>query len=176
VPLWGITAGFALALAAMFTFLKTFVMHTGIGSVGGFFGAYAGVAIAMRIFFGWIPDRVGAKRLLAPSLAVLATGFLVLAAADNSREVLLAGGLCGAGHGYTFPLLFGMVVNRAREADRGTAMAIFTALFDLGVLLGGPLLGAIIVGYGYAPMYLTAAGCLLVGALCFAVADRGRDG
>jgi len=176
MPLWGITTGFALALAAMFTFLKTFVMHTGVGSVGGFFAAYAGVALALRVFLGWLPDRVGPKRVLFPSLATLACGFLMLASARTSGEVLLAGALCGAGHGYSFPLLFSMVVGRARDADRGTAMAIFTALFDLGVLVGGPLLGGIIDQFGYTPMFLTSAALLAAGAAGFAWFDRGRSG
>jgi len=173
-PVWGVTTAFSLALAAMFTFIKTFVMHTGIGSVGGFFSAYAGAALALRIFFGWVPDRVGVKRVLFPSLTTLAVGFLVLAGAGNDREVLLAGALCGAGHGYTFPLLFGMVVNRARTADRGTAMAIYTALFDLGVLVGGPLLGGVIDLFGYTAMFITSAALIAAGTVAFALADRGR--
>ncbi|MFQ5418234.1 MAG: MFS transporter [Myxococcota bacterium] len=67
-------------------------------------------------------------------------------------------------------------MSRAREADRGTAMAIYTALFDLGVLVGGPLLGAIVDLFGYTVMFLTAAGILGVATLVFAVADRGRSG
>jgi predicted MFS family arabinose efflux permease len=174
VTLWGITTAFSIALAAMFTFLKTFVMATGVGSVGGFFGAYAGVAVLLRVALGWLPDRIGAKRVLFPALAVLATGFLLLADATNTRDVMIAGALCGAGHGYTFPLLFGMVVNRARTADRGTAMAIYTALFDLGVLIGSPLLGFVIDAYGYTAMFVTTAVLLTLGALAFAFADRGR--
>jgi MFS family permease len=171
---WGITTVFALALAAMFTFLKTFVMDTDTGSVGGFFSAYAGVALGFRIFLGWLPDRVGPKRVLFPALVTLAVGFLALAWANGDRDVLLAGALCGAGHGYTFPLLFGMVVNRARNADRGTAMAIYTALFDLGVLVGGPFLGAVIELHGYTAMFTTAAILIGAGTIGFALADRGR--
>jgi MFS family permease len=173
-PLWGITTLFAVALAAVFTFLKTFVMQAGIGSVGGFFSAYAGVALALRIFLGWLPDRVGPKRVLFPSLITLAVGFLALAGAHDDRDVLLAGALCGAGHGYTFPLLFGMVVNRARDADRGTAMSIYTALFDLGVLLGGPFLGGVIVRFGYTTMFITAATLIVAGTAAFTLTDRGR--
>jgi MFS family permease len=174
VPLWGIGTVFALALAAVFTFLKTFVMQAGIGSVGGFFSAYAGVALALRIFFGWLPDRVGAKRVLFPALLTLAVGFLALAWAHDDRDVLLAGALCGAGHGYTFPLLFTMVVNRVRDADRGTAMSIYTALFDLGVLLGGPFLGWVIDRFGYTNMFITAAALIVAGTAGFALTDRGR--
>jgi len=175
IPLWTIATVFALALAAMFIFVKPFVERVGIGSVGGFFSAYAGVALLFRVFLGWIPDRVGAKRVLFPALAIQALGFLLLAYATDDRQVFLAGAFCGAGHGYIFPLLFGMVVSRARDADRGSAMAIYTALFDLGVLLGGPLLGGVIDVFGYTRMYQTAAGLIVVGSLAFAVADRGRS-
>ena len=175
LPLWWIATIFSVALAAMFTFVKTFVMETGTGSVGGFFTGYTAIALVLRVFFGWLPDRIGPKRVLFPALAVLATGFVLLSQATTSAEVTLAGVLCGAGHGYTFPILFGMVVSRTREADRGSAMAIYTALFDVGVLLGGPSLGFVIERAGYPAMYAVAAVLVFLGTAIFAVWDRGRS-
>jgi predicted MFS family arabinose efflux permease len=176
LPLWWVGFVFSLALAAGFAFLKRFVDDTGLGSVGGFFGAYAAVAVAVRAAGGRLPDRVGPKRVLFPALAALAAGFLVLAGAESARDVLLAGLLCGAGHGYTFPILFGLVVTRAGEADRGSAMAIFTALFDIGVVLGGPAFGAISRSAGFPAMYASAAASLALGTLVFALWDRRNRG
>jgi MFS family permease len=174
LPLWWIGTLFALALASAFAFLKRFVDETGIGSVSGFFGAYAGMAVVMRLFFGRLPDRIGAKRVLFPALASLAAGYLVLAFAETPRDVVIAGALCGGGHGYTFPILFGMVVTRASEADRGSATAIFTALFDLGVVLGGPLFGGLALALGFSWAYAAAAAVVALGAVVFAVWDRRR--
>jgi len=174
IPLWWITAIFSIALSAMFTFLKTFVMETGIGTVGGFFTAYTAVAIALRVFLGWLPDRVGPKRVLFPALAMLALGFFLLSRADSAAEVAVAGVLCGAGHGYTFPILFGLVVSRARSVERGSAMAIYTALFDVGVLAGGPGLGLVIELAGYSRMFATAGALIALGAISFGVWDRRR--
>jgi predicted MFS family arabinose efflux permease len=171
LPLWWISLIFAIALAAMFTFLKPFVMDTGTGTVGGFFTGYAGVAILVRLFFGWLPDRLGAVRVLLPALAVLATGFFMLAGATTPAEVMAAGMLCGLGHGYTFPILFGLVVTRSLEAERGSAMALYTGLFDVGVLLGGPSLGFIIDHAGYSTMFATAGCLVMMGALSFALWD-----
>jgi predicted MFS family arabinose efflux permease len=176
LPLWWVGFVFSLALAAGFAFLKRFVDDTGLGSVGGFFGAYASVAIVVRAAGGRLPDLVGPKRVLFPALAALAAGFLVLAGAHSARDVLLAGLLCGAGHGYTFPILFGLVVTRAGEADRGSAMAIFTALFDLGVVLGGPAFGAISRSAGFPAMYASAATSLALGTLVYALWDRRNRG
>jgi len=96
-------------------FLKTFVMET-VGTVGGFFTAYTGVAVFLRATLGWLPDRLGPKRLLPVAIAALACGFLLISRAGSSGEILGAGMLFGAGHGFTFPILFGLTVRRARIA------------------------------------------------------------
>jgi MFS family permease len=174
IPLWWIAGIFTTALTSVFVFLKLFVELTGVGTVGGFFTAYAATAISIRIFLGWLPDRAGPKRVLFPALLALAAGFLVLGLARSDGTVWLAGALCGFGHGYTFPILFSIVVTRARRADRGTAMAIYTGLFDLGVLIGGPSLGSAIERFGFTFMFHGAAGLVLIGSLVFAIWDRGR--
>jgi len=174
LPLWWVGGIFAIALASVFVFFKRYVEETGIGTVGDFFSAYAGTAIALRLFLGWLPDRVGPKRVLFPALLGLVAAFLLLADAERPGQVILAGVLFGFGHGFTFPILFGILVTRAGEADRGSAMAIFTALFDAGVVVGGPLFGAAITWGGFSAMYGVAAAAVTLGAAFFAVWDRGR--
>lgn len=174
IPLWWVTLVFSLALTAYFTFLKTFVLDTGIGSVGLFFSAYAATAIGLRLFAAWLPDRVGPKRVLYPALGSMVLGFVVLGSATGAGAVAVAGVLCGAGHGYAFPIVMGMVVSRAAEVDRGSAMAIFTGLFDVGALLGGPAFGAIIRFGDYSSMFFAAGGWMLAGGLIYAYLDRSN--
>jgi MFS family permease len=177
VPLWWITVVFSLALAAYFTFLRTFVDETGIGSVGGFFAAYSATAIVLRVAAGWLPDRIGAKRVLYPALIFFASGFVVLATATSDVNVLVAGALCGVGHGYAFPILYAMSFGRADSVNRGSASAIFTGLFDVGALIGSPTLGAIISRFSYETMFFAAAGWVLAGGVLFAwwEGDLGRS-
>ncbi len=163
LPLWWIGTAFAIALSAYWAFIKTFVETTGFGTVGAFFSAYAWSAIALRIVGGRLPQRVGLKRVLVPALVAAAAGLVMIATASSGAAVAGAGILCGIGHGYAFPILSAMVVNRAREAERGTAISLFTALFDLGLLIGGPSFGALVRGTSYTVMYATAA-CWLVAA------------
>jgi predicted MFS family arabinose efflux permease len=174
LPLWWIGSVFSLGIAGIFTFTKTFVMETGIGSVGAFFSAYAGAALSVRLTAGWLPDQIGPERVLYPSLATLALGLLLLARADGTAHVIVAGLCCGAGHGFVFPILFGMVVTRCRDAERGSALAIFTALFDAGVLVGGPAFGALIRGFGYATSFAVAAVWIVLGSVVFALWERRR--
>jgi MFS family permease len=172
LPVWWITFVFATALTGYFTFMKTFVEETGAGSVGAFFAAYAAVAAVLRVVAGWVPDRYGLRRVLYPTLGLLAVGFAVLALSPTDGGVVAAGVLCGAGHAYVFPILYAVVVTRARPQERGTAMAVFTGLFDLGTLAGSPSLGLVIALGGYAWMFGTAAAWLVLGAVVFARWER----
>jgi len=161
-----------VVLTGVFVFVKRFTMETGAGSVGAFFSAYTGAAIAVRIVGGRLPDRVGPKRVLVPALLALAVGFLFLARAGDAREVLAAGVLCGLGHGFAFPTLSSLVVSRAREVERGAAIAVLTTLPDVGALLGAPSLGWIIELSGFGAMFTTAAAVLTLGVAAFALWDR----
>jgi len=172
LPLWLLGTSFSVALTAFFVFIKTFVDATGIGTVGGFFTAYTGSALALRLFLGWLPDRAGPKRVLVLALLALIVGFAALARARSGFDVALAGFLCGIGHGFTFPILFGLVVSRAPEANRGASLAIFTALFDLGVLVGGPAFGAVIERFGYTAMFRAGAGVTAAGLAAFLLWER----
>ncbi|MBC8073996.1 MAG: MFS transporter, partial [Deltaproteobacteria bacterium] len=98
-PLWLIGFTFAVAVASYFAFLKTFVLARGVGSVGSFFGAYTIAAIALRLGFGGLPDRLGARVTLFPAVACTAVCVALLAEAGSDGAVIVAGVLGGIGHG-----------------------------------------------------------------------------
>lgn len=172
-PIWLLGVVFSTVLTAFFIFMRRFVDEMQVGSVGLFFSAYTIAALVLRVFFGWLPDRMGPRRVLLPALVALCVGFFWMARAVTPGDLAVAGVLCGVGHGFTFPILFGLVVTRAPEGNRGTAMAVFTALFDIGMLLGGPALGAVINLAGFAAMYASAGVVLALGATIFFVWDGG---
>jgi MFS family permease len=172
LPIWWMIGSFSTVLTGYFVFIRRYVDDTGFGSVGLFFSTYVAVAILERVFLGWLPDRVGRMRVLYPSLGILVVGFFVLAGAGSWVGVAIAGGFCGAGHGFIFPILTALLVDRAPETDRGSAMSFFTALFDVGTLVGGPTLGAIIDSAGWGPMYVVAGAALGVASVVFWRWDR----
>lgn len=170
--LWFVGLAFAFALTAFFIFLKTWVLELGEGSLGEVFSWYAGTAIFLRLFLGHVPERYGYTRVLYPALVLTTLGLGSLAFADSAFDLNVAGVLCGAGHGYAFPIISALVVQRARPENRGSAVAMFTALFDLGALIGGPSLGYIARGPGYPAMFMTASLTCLVATALFAVIER----
>jgi MFS family permease len=175
LPLWWMIGWFSFVLTGYFVFIRNYVDDTGIGSVGMFFGVYATTAILVRLFFGKLPDRIGRKRVLFPMILALVAGFVILATATSWVGVAVAGVLCGAGHGFAFPIFTAMVVDRAPTPDRGSAIAMFTSLFDVGLLIGGPVLGAIIEAADYAAMWLFSAVVLFLAMVVFWRWDAGIE-
>jgi len=179
VPLWFVGVVFATAICPAFVFLKTYVMVRHVGSVGLFLAAYSLTAATFRVAFGWLPDRIGPKRVLGPAMFAVAGGLLLLAIASRAIEIGAAGVLAGAGHGLVFPILVGLVVDRARPAERAVAMSLATSVFDVGQLIGGPLFGSIIEGFGYSASYGTASVLAASGFVVFAswdrIVDAGRE-
>lgn len=172
LPLWLMGLSFAVAISSYFTFLKTFIEHTGVGSMGLFYTVYSVVAILLRLGLGWLPDRIGPRRTLYPACAATIAGLLLLPAADSDLLMAVSGMLCGAGHAFVFPVLLAMVVTRAADRERGVALSMFTALFDLGLLLGSPLLGALLERTDYGAMFTAAAVVAVAGGVVYGLWDR----
>jgi MFS family permease len=172
LPIWIASFAFFFSMAAVLTFLKTYVLSVGHGSVGGFFSAYAGVALVLRLGLGWIPDRVGLRRMVLPSMASYALGLGLLALARSGEEVLLAGLLCGIGHSYAYPVFFSLVVARANPGERGSAMAIYASVDWGAILISGPLLGLAIERGGYSAAFGALCAVLALGTVAFYALDR----
>lgn len=173
-PIWFIGSAFAFALAGTFMFMKTFVMQAGLSSMSAFFTPYTLAAVVPRLFLAWLPDRVGPKRVLFGALGILVVGLVLLSRVRLESDLVFAGCFLGLGHGYVFPILSGLVVNRAPVADRGSAMALFTAIIEVGQLTAGPFLGLLIEHSSYSFMYRTNAVLLCASAIAYGLWDRGR--
>ncbi|MGH8538105.1 MAG: MFS transporter [Gammaproteobacteria bacterium] len=172
LPMWCASVAFFVSMQGLFAFLKTFISTVNIGSVGSFCIAYATIAVALRVFLGWVPDRLGTRRMLGIAMSSYALGFTVLSAAQTPVHVLVAGLLCGTGHGYTYPVLFSLVVERAEPRQRGSAMAFFTMIDWLGLLIAGPVFGYVIELAGYGVAFVSLALLLASGLGLFYGIDR----
>jgi len=174
VPIWVGSAAFFFAMSAVQAFLKTFVLATGLGSVGVFFAAYSGVALVLRVAFGWVPDRIGLRRMVLPAMAAYALGMVALAGARGTPGVLVSGLLAGIGHACAYPVYCSLVIARAHPAQRGAAMAIYISVEWAAMLAAGPLLGAQIERAGYGAAFITLAAVLAFGTAAFYALDRQR--
>jgi predicted MFS family arabinose efflux permease len=172
LPLWLATLALSIGMETIFTFTRTFVADRGVGSTGLFFGIYGVTAASMRIFGGRHYDRVPHRPLVSGALLAYGGGLLLLGVAGSALIVALAGFACGLSHGAVFPILTSEVVSRARTAERGSAMAIFTSIFDIALLVAAPAVGFMIDGFDYRLAFGVVSVVLAAGAVLYAWWDH----
>lgn len=170
--------GAALALAnvgyaALAGFVILHLQALGISGGASVFTAFAVAVFASRLVLSHVPDRRGA-RPTATVAALLEAAGLVMIAAAHSLALAIAGAIVvGGGFSMLFPALALMVVHDVDEERRGSAMGVFTAFFDVGVGLGGPIAGATASVAGYpAVFYLSSVAALGTAGLAAMHRDR----
>jgi predicted MFS family arabinose efflux permease len=169
---WVLIAVFGVAFGGVQTFMRTFVDDVGIGTVGLFFACYSTTAVVLRLTLSSLPDRLGHARVLYPAVGSLVAGMAMLATTDRVADLVVAAALAGTGHAFIFPILSGMVVERAPQVDRGSGIGVFTATFDVATITGVPVLGAVIERVGYPAMFVAVAVVVVAGAVLFLRGER----
>lgn len=178
LPRQAVAPGLALALAnigfgTMAGFVVLLLDDRDIAHSSAAFTAFAAAVVFTRLFAGRVPDRFGAAPTAAVAFAAEAVGLAVLALA-HSFPVALAGAIVmGCGFSLLFPALALAVVSRVDDRERGMALGAFTAFFDIGVGLGGPLAGAVAALSGYPEAFGMGAACAAVGGVIAARSARG---
>jgi MFS family permease len=167
-----ITFVFGAGVNGIFTFLAPFAQSRGGEGVGSFFMSYALAAVAVRVLTGRLPDRVGPIRVLIPAMVLFSAGALLVPHVAGVTSFIAVGAVCGAGHGYAFPIFNVLALEQVSSTSRGRAVSWLTAMFDLGNTLGNPILGAIAEFAGFRVMF-TTVGC---GVLAAAAAVWARGG
>lgn len=163
----GVTFLTAIAFSTMFTFLQPAALEAGYRDVGSFFVAYATAACAVRLLFGWLPDRYGRLRVAICALVPYA---LVVAwvAACGPTSLLAIGAVFGFAHGVFFPALNALAIERTLVPERGRLLTVFAGTFNLGAWGGAAALGPVVEASGYGAVFAIGAACAVAALLVLA--------
>jgi MFS family permease len=157
-----------IGYAAVAAFVVLSLDQRGIGHGPEVFSVFAGTVVATRLVGGHLPDRIGAARCAFGAALVESLGLLLIGAADTLPVVIVGAMAMGAAFSLLFPSLSLLAVNRVVPERRGAAMGTFTANFDLGMLVGSPLVGGAAALGGYsAAFYVASVAALACAALTF---------
>ena len=168
--------GVALSLAtvgyaAMASFIVLDLDANGTGHGAAAFTALAVTVVLTRLAGGDLPDRIGPLRCAAGAAGIEVVGLALIALA-TSLPVALAGAVgMGAAFALIYPSLSLVVVDSVSESRRGAALGTFTAFFDIGMGVGGPVAGLAVSLGGYSAAFWLASACAL-GTLAVANALR----
>lgn len=176
-PVWVATMVFASLVVLFMSFASVTAQSRGIGSPASFWWTYAVGAIAVRLFGARLPDRLGPHNLVIPALGIEVAGALLLASAHDATLFQLAGLLGGFGHGIGFPVLTSQVATRVPDSVRGSAMAMFTGLWDVSFLAAPPILGLAADRWGDAAMFSGSATLALIALTLWVIVEHrlGRE-
>jgi MFS family permease len=171
--------GIALALAnigyaALAGFVILDLRSHGIGGGASVFTAFAVAVFVSRLVFGRLPDRFGARITATGAGLFEAAGLTVIGLARSLPAALAGALIVGAGFAMLFPSLALMVVGEADDEHRGSALGMFTAFFDFGVGVGGPISGETASLAGYPAVFFLSAAAALGTAVLAALPRHGR--
>jgi len=139
------------------------------------FTGFAAAIVGSRLLLGRVPDRIGARRCAVIAGLAEAAGLAVIALSSSLAVALPAAIAMGVGFALLYPALAMVVVERVPEERRGAALGTFTACFDIGFGVGGPLAGGLAALGGYALAFWAAVAAGLGTALIAARVTSPRS-
>jgi MFS family permease len=161
-----------MGFGAVLTFVPTFLHAIHIERVAPFFLAYTLAAVSVRILLGGLSDRLGRRRVLLPSVSLLALAILLLGAVHGVPALVVVGLLFGAGQGMTYPTANALMVDLSHPGNLGRVQTLFAGSFSVGAAASAFVFGGIIERYGYPTMFASAAACVALGAFLLWLAPR----
>jgi MFS family permease len=164
-----------LGFGAVLTFVPTFVHTLGIERVAPFFVSYTLAAVAVRVVLGGLSDRIGRRRVLLPSMGLLAASILALGTVTGVPGLVGVGLLFGAGQGMTYPTANALMVDLSHPGNLGRVQTLFAGSFSAGVAASAYVFGVVIERLGYPAMFTGAAACVAAGTVLLWLAPRERE-
>lgn len=126
-----------------------------------------------RLFLGQLIDQSGAIRVGVMFSLVTALGQVLLWAAPSPWLAAVGAALTGAGWAMVYPAFGSEAVRRLGSANKGVAMATYSAFPDLAIGLSSPLLG-LVVPAGHMSMVFLWSAVVVVMAVPVALLVRKK--
>jgi len=145
------------------TFLPLYARDVGLEDAGVAFLVASATMVVIRVTLGQVPDIVGPIRAGSWALALSVAAAVFVAMWPTPAGVIIGAGVIAAGLSLQSPSFIAIAVNGVSDRERGSAMATFTASYDIAGAIIGPTLGLIIASAGYRPAFLLTAAMSVVG-------------
>ena len=117
-------------------------------AVGAVIAVGTGADLLLFPVAGYVMDRFGRLTAMVPAFSTIAVGLLMLAAADSTRSVVIAGAVIGVGNGLSSGAMLTLGSDLAPAEATGPFLAGLAAMQDGGRVVGPLLVGAIGAGAG----------------------------
>ena len=120
------------------------------------FSTYAGFVLLSRFFLGGLPDRIHPRITYYTGLACMALGLGILATGPARAGAVIGAGLLGFGFSFPWASVASTVLRATPDGERGSAVSLLSAFYDLFVGISAFSAGFIANTFGYAATFLMA--------------------
>ena len=154
------------------TFLRTFAAERNISQIGLFFVVYACTAFIARMSARGLYAKYGNRPWIIAGLGLLAVSMALYLVVERTWQLAIPAFFAGAGHALLFPAIMAAGSTKFPERYRGLGTTLMLSMYDIGNLIGAPLVGGILHGArfaglpAYTMMFSIAAG--LIGMMAVA--------
>jgi MFS family permease len=153
------------------SFTALYADANGVHPKGVFLTTLALAILVTRPLSGRLGDRFGYRRILLPSLVVVAIGLSILIFGGTKTHLVASAIVYGAGFGTAYPVFAGYVLRHVTAQRRGAAFGAILACFDTGIGTGSTTMGWIIGRYGYSRAFAVATVLSMLSVPYFLVVD-----
>lgn len=140
--------------------------------------AYILVFAALLLTMGSLGDRIGRKRILQIGLIIFGAGSLWAALAQTTDMLIAARGFLGIGAAIIMPATLSIITAIFPEEERSQAIALWAAVFGLGVGLGPVIGGWLLESYDWNAVFfvnLPVIATALIGGAMVLPESRDED-
>lgn len=158
----------AFAYAGITSFLSLYSIELSLSRYASVYLVLFGAAMmGSRPLAGRVYDRMGAKSVVYPSMALFAAGLMLLSAAKGLIVFFASSIVTGLGFGSLFSIYQSMVMQSVERNRGGAAISTYMMLFDLSLSAGSTVLGIAVLHIGYSLMYILAAAAVVLSLLIY---------
>lgn len=165
-----------LVFGTLVAFLPLFIQELQLDfNVGFYYTTTAIASFTVRLFVGTASDRYGRGLFISGALVCYVISMVLLAQAETPNMFILSAIAEGSGAGILIPLTLALISDRSYSNERGKVFALCMGGFDIGIALGGLILGSLsfILG-GYRGIFSLAAILALIALIVF-VTQVGKN-
>jgi EmrB/QacA subfamily drug resistance transporter len=150
-------------------------LHPSVSDTAWIVDSYTLVFACLLIPAGALGDRFGRKRGMVAGLAVFAVGSALAALAPSVAVLMCGRALSGVGAALVLPATLAVTLARVEPADRGRAVALWSALTGVGGALGNLGGGVAVELGGWRPLFWAGVPIALAAAALIAVKVPHQD-
>jgi MFS family permease len=154
------------------SFSALYADSLGITPKGIYFVALAAVIIVSRPFSGPLADRIGARRVLLPSLVLIAAGLAILPLSTTRAGLIASALVFGSGFGTAYTVFVTHTLKHVDPGRRGAAFGGILAGFDTGIGTGSISIGFLAERFGFGAAFGVAALLAALSLPYFLVAEK----